>query len=310
MAGRGVLDLMEYALGTNRYRPCDGWTAESRHYPLELGFTLANPARYYHPRDADGLPMRSYASAGNQYSPSRITAWSLAHWNRLQDGDEASRDAFLRGANWLRAFNDGRFVYRFDWGRIRAPWISCLAQGEGISVLVRAAALTGDGTYTALARKAMEPMTLGLDADGVQDAIDGAMFLEEYPGGDAPHVLNGCLYAMIGLIDLHRLDGSAEAAALLDGLSATLERHIARWDLGGWSAYDLAHERDGGVANACTPAYQSLHATLLTCVAEDRDLPTCHAVAARWRGSLSNPLARSRALVAKIRYRRRHPAPS
>jgi heparosan-N-sulfate-glucuronate 5-epimerase len=310
MAGRGVLDLAEYALGTKRYQPCAGWNTDSMHYPVDLAFTLRNDSRYYQPKDADGLPMRTYASAGDQYSPSRITAWSLAHWNRLQDGEAASRDAVLQGADWLASFNDGRFVYRFDWGRIRAPWISCLAQGEAISVLVRAASLTGDEEHVALAQRAMEPMTLGLDAHGVQDAIDGDVFLEEYPDGDAPHVLNGCLYAMVGLIDLHRFDGSADAADLLDGLSATLERHIMRWDLNGWSAYDLAHERDGGVANACTPAYQSLHATLLECIAVDRDLPTCRAVADRWRRSLSNPLTRCRALAGKIRYRRRHPAPS
>ena len=310
MAGRGVLDLAEYALGTRRYGPCAGWNTDARNYPVELDFTLASPDRYYEPRDAEGLPMRSYASVGDQYSPARITAWSLANWNRLQDGDATARDSFLLGADWLRSFNDGRFVYRFDWGRIRAPWISCLAQGEAISVLVRAASLTGDEAYATLARKAMEPMVAGLDAHGVQDAVDGDVFLEEYPDGDAPHVLNGCLYAMIGLIDLHRFDGSATAAELLEGLSTTLERHIMRWDVNGWSAYDLAHERDGGVANACTPAYQSLHATLLGCIAENRDLPACRDAAARWRRSLSSPLIRCRALTGKIRYRRRHPAPS
>jgi len=308
MAGRGIMDLVEYGVGTSRYAARAGWSDTAWFYPVDLEFTLRRAGQYYEPRDADGLPMRDYGESGIQYSPSRVNAWALAHWNRLQAGATESQPAFLQAADRLRSCPDGRFSYDFDWGRNTAPWISCLAQGEGASVLLRAAMLTGDVGYTAAAHRAIEPLLESVEHGGVQGAIDGTPFLEEYPAGDHPHVLNGCLYAMVGLLDVARQEPGHPAEALLKDVATTLERNIDRWDLGGWSSYDLSHEGNGGVPNACTPAYQSLHSTLLGFVARACSLARCEEVASSWNSGRGHPLARLRALKMKIRYRRRFPA--
>lgn len=308
MAGRGIMDLVEYGTGTSRYGARAGWSENGWFYPVDLEFTLRQAGRYYEPRDAAGLPMRNYGDAEARYSPSRVNAWALAHWNRLQNGVAESRPAFLQAADWLRASTNGRFTYEFDWGRNRAPWISCLAQGEGASVLLRAAMLSGDKGYLEMALRAIEPLLESVEQGGVQGAIDGKPFLEEYPAGDHPHVLNGCLYAMVGLLDVARHDPDHSAHGLLKDVAATLEQNIDRWDLGGWSSYDLSHEGNGGFANACTPAYQSLHSTLLGFVARACSLARCEEVADRWSSGCRHPLTRLRALKMKIRYRRRFPA--
>ena len=308
MSGRGIMDLVEYGTGTGRYGARAGWSEDGWFYPVDLEFTLRRAGRYYEPRDAAGLPMRNYGDAGARYSPSRVNAWALAHWNRLQNGVAESRPAFLQAADWLRASPNGRFDYEFDWGRNRAPWISCLAQGEGASVLLRAAMLSGDTGYSEVALRAIEPLLESIEQGGVQGAIDGNPFLEDYPAGDHPHVLNGCLYAMVGLLDVARHDPGHSAHKLLKDVAATLELNIDRWDLGGWSSYDLSHEGNGGFANACTPAYQSLHSTLLGFVARACSLARCEEVADRWSRGRRQPLRRLRALKMKIRYRRRFPA--
>lgn len=310
MAGRGILDLGEYAIGTRRYLPHPGCSSNEWIYPVDLAFTLRSPRRYYSPRDDHGVPMWQRSGIGVCYLPTRVTAWALSHWNRLQDGDASSRAPFLSAVDWLMSFEDARFPYTFDLGRLRAPWYSCMAQGEGASVLLRAAVLTNESRFADTAARAIEPMKSRIEDGGVQGELDGDVFLEEYPDGDAVHVLNGFLYALVGLIDMDRFDAGGTSGQLLDALSCTLERHIGRWDLGKWSSYDLSHERDGGPINACTPAYHSLHATLLAYIASRKQLEACGKCAGRWRRGSGHPLARARAMAGKIRYRLKHPPPS
>ena len=116
MAGRGIMDLVEYGTGTSRYGARAGWSENGWFYPVDLEFTLRQAGRYYEPRDAAGLPMRNYGDAGARYSPSRVNAWALAHWNRLQNGVAESRPAFLQAADWLRASTNGRFDLRVRLG--------------------------------------------------------------------------------------------------------------------------------------------------------------------------------------------------
>jgi len=299
---------MEFAFGSRRFITSPGQEIDARLYPLDIDFMLRKPSWYIEPRDEQGLPMRDYASVGRQYSPSRIMAWGLAHWNRLCAGTASSREPVLQAATWLAGFQNGRFNYCFDWGSSKSPWISCLAQGEGISLLLRASELDDQAGFLEVAQRAAKPLLAGINEEGVQGDIDGTPFLEEYPGEDHPHVLNGCLYAMVGLLDLVRHGTTPEVEALLDSVGATLERTIHRWDLGGWSAYDLSHETNGGHANACTPGYQAMQATLLEFVAREHSLERCASFAEAWLAARRNPLQRLNALSQKIRYRRRFPA--
>ena len=303
-------NVKEFVFGTARFGPVAGWESADWKYPLDTDFTLQNPEQYYEPRDPDGIPMHSYASVGRQYTPSRVMAWGLTHWNRRTSAGHASESAVLQAAEWLSGFSDGRFLYCFDWGKNKSPWISCLAQGMGISLLLRAATLRPDDGFQQLARRAMDPMLVGVDRLGVLGQIDGGAFLEEYPGDTGSHVLNGCLYSMIGLIDLLRYDDSQPVHDLLDSVGSTLERTIDRWDMRGWSSYDLTHEINGGHWNACTPGYQALNATLLAFVAGKCGLSRCQDVATRWQEAGRNPLKRLNAMRCKIRYRLRFPAQS
>ena len=99
--------------------------------------------------DAAGIPMLDYHGViGLQYNPIAIAQWGLANYNRFcETGDEACWQKTLKAADWLAANLEqnahGLWVWNhhFDWeyrDTLKAPWYSGLAQGQGVSLLLRA----------------------------------------------------------------------------------------------------------------------------------------------------------------------------
>ncbi|HSJ31048.1 MAG TPA: D-glucuronyl C5-epimerase family protein [Longimicrobiales bacterium] len=273
-------------------------------YPVDLEFTLCDEAEYYSPRDQQGLPVRVYKTAGRQYNPTRIASFGLAHLNRfVASGSEEGRTAFLKVAEWFAAVEDGVWRYEFDWNDLDAPWSSCMAQGQGISVLTRAYHITGDSRYLGKARQALAPLCQSIRDGGLRSRIDGVWeFLEEYPSASPAHVLNGFLFAMIGIADLGRCDEAALAAVNHAELLASLEANIMRWDMGYWSAYDLAKGPLSG-RNAATTSYHQLHVTQLQYLARIHHSAPLNAAATRWEGQMASAANRLRALGAKLMFR-------
>ena len=307
MSTRKVLrDIVDALIGSSDFALHPS-ALTSTAYPLDLDFTLVKEPIYYTPKDAAGLPVRLYKSVGVQYNPTRIAAYGLAHYNRyITAGGKHHRDTFLRVSDWFMTKTDGLWWYDFDWGELRAPWLSCMAQGEGISVLVRAYFLTGDDTYLAQAVRAARPLATPIEEGGVKSFIDGKHpFLEEYPLDKPRHTLNGFLYALVGLLDLTAVDARYAVSTHLDAFVSTLETQWYRWDLDGWSAYDL-HGADGGLRNPATVGYHRLHVTLTSYIAEKRSSESLRECARRWHAGYRSRRLRLGAALGKIRYRMRY----
>lgn len=277
-------------------------------YPLDLEFTLQHENLYYVPKDSEGLPLRAYLSAGLRYNPTRLAAYALAHYNHyLLTTEEDSWLQFFKVVDWFMRAPEGKWVYDFPWLNLKPPWLSAMAQGEGISVLVRAWALSRDEHYLEQARRALVPLVLPLEAGGLRSALeDGSPFLEEYPTRPPAHVLNGFLYALIGLVDLQRVSKDLVKGAEIEALLDTLEQHLPRWDTGFWSVYDLEYQRTG-IPNLVTPSYHNLHVAQLTFLGKTMRRPTLLKVARRWAGYAKQPICRWRAFWGKMRYRVKHP---
>src|SRR6267142_1467999 len=152
---------------------------------------FAAKATYGGPYDADGIPLLDYRGhLGRQYNPIAIAQYALANYNvhaQTRSGDALAR--FLRATRWLvtnlERNSHGVWVWHhhFDWEywqRLRAPWYSALAQGQGISALVRAHHMTGDSAYLNAAIRAFESFARDLDDGGVRHVDDhGDWWLEE-----------------------------------------------------------------------------------------------------------------------------------
>jgi hypothetical protein len=195
------------------------------------------------------------------YNPISI---GLSGLRFLQNG---KNKLFFAQANWLVENIDsiGAWYIQHDKKAsnytLKGPWSSALAQGFGISVLVRAYRLSGDEQYIVAARKALIPFQKDIQEGGIAATTEFGIFYEEYPFKDNPtHVLNGFMYSLFALYDLYQIDNNEIAKKLFDEGIATLTVILPQYDLDHWSRYDL-NEKIGirehwGYAS---PWYQKLH---------------------------------------------------
>ena len=137
--------------------------------PSELGeyyMLFAEKADYQGAYDSSGIPQLDYhGHIGLQYNPIAIAQYGLGNYNLFRrTADPERRRKFFLVADWLCSHleqnSHGLAVWNhhFDWeyrDTLKAPWYSALAQGQGISVLVRAHKESGDARYLEAAQRAL-----------------------------------------------------------------------------------------------------------------------------------------------------------
>jgi hypothetical protein len=233
-----------------------------------------------------------------RHDPLTVIQGSIGIHDQLLQGGRPELDLILRRQlEWL--VHDGMTLlpdsvpvwpqyYRFDRYGLHDRWISALTQGQAISILVRGAAYTGRREYLDWARRAVRAFT-GSDLPIVWRGDDGTVFFEEYPCTPPSHVLNGCLFAWLGLWDYVRATGDPEVRAFCVKTLADISATVPRYETVGWTRYDV-HQR-----RPTSPGYQGIHAALAETLAglfpED---PPWQDRARRWRRAADNPWLRIR----------------
>lgn len=234
--------------------------------PYYMPFT--SKANYAGPFDAGGIPQLNYRGLlGVQYNPIAVAQYGLGNYNLFKrTNDPEARRKFLGVADWLASGLErnpaGLWVWNhnFDWeyrDTLKAPWYSALAQGQGISALVRAFAETGEERYLEAAHRAFVPMLAPVAEGGVAYADEaGDTWLEEYIVSPPTHILNGFIWASWGVYDYHLATGSGEAGRLFDASVETIKKNLHRYDVGFWSLYEQSGTR---LRMMASPFYHSLH---------------------------------------------------
>jgi len=276
-------------------------------------------ADYAGHRDADGIPMIDYRGAiGLQYNPIAIAQWGLANNNIFCDTKNDSRRAnTLKAANWLVAnlqqnpHGLGVWNHHFNWDyrdTLQAPWYSGLAQGQGISLLLRAYSQTQDKKYQDAADRAFVSLTKPIAEGGVlhEDAKKN-LWIEEYLVSPPTHILNGFIWALWGVFDYWRtVECSADtpvrespnltARIIFDRGVQTLLANLARYDTGYWPLYEQSGTR---LKMLASPFYHRLHIVQLRVMATLTGEPLFTEFADRWELYAKNRANRTRALVEK-----------
>lgn len=214
---------------------------------------------------------------------------------------------------WIERTVDeqGRLAYRFPMPHTFAldpPWYSSLAQGEAVSLLVRAAPTLDRRDLFELAERIAEPL-LAPDSPLVASTPEGPV-LQEYPTDPPSHVLNGWLFSLWGLYDLARAvrPSTPAAAAAADAYAAgasALGSRIHRYRTAlHWSLYDLYPHP---LPNVASPFYHRLHVEQL--LRQQELLPDARlaVVAAEWARAAHAPAPGAVALVRKAAFRVRRP---
>jgi heparosan-N-sulfate-glucuronate 5-epimerase len=265
--------------------------------------------------DPSGIPMLDYHGAiGLQYNPIAIAQWGLANYNRFREtGDDARRQKTLNAADWLVANleqnSHGLWVWNhhFDWDyrdTLKAPWYSGLAQGQGISLLLRVQALAGGEEYQRAADEALVALTRPIALGGVLfEDEEKNLWIEEYLVDPPTHILNGFMWALWGVFDYWLARGDASAKPIFDRGVETLLHNLARFDTGYWSLYEQSGTR---LKMLASPFYHQLHSVQLRVMSKLTGDPRFAAVAERWEGYAQCRGNRTRALVEKSAFKLLH----
>lgn len=211
--------------------------------------------------DSEGVPLVDYGtSLGVQYNPTIICDYALTNYHMyVTTGNFTFRHSLLTQANWLvknsvQKDNFNVWEYQFDWpyGNYNAtnPFVSALAQGEGLSVLTRAYILTGNETYLNIAEASMRSFGVEMDLGGVRHTDADGVWYEEIAdtGARSGKVLNGFMNALLGLYEYWFETGNGYAYSLFLEGTHTLSENIYRYDTGSWSCYDLLHHSSASLS--------------------------------------------------------------
>ena len=87
---------------------------------------------------------------------------------------------------------------KYPW--LRSPWTSALATGNAMSALLRGWQLFDDDRYRAAAGVAYDALHEPRTGIAIFDGDE--LWYEEYPGDPPLHVLNGHIYALLGVVDI------------------------------------------------------------------------------------------------------------
>jgi hypothetical protein len=288
---------------------------EARHGDTRQYFMrFRGKAAYAGPFDDGGIPLLDYRGRiGRQYNPIAIAHHGLARFNRwCECGDGGDRTAWLATSRWLAANLQSNahgvpvWFHHFDWPYrqvLEAPWYSGLAQGCGVSMLIRAANETRDNTFADAAHRAFQSLELPVSRGGVLVTdTRGDVWIEEYLVDPPSHILNGFIWALWGVYDYMQWSHLRRAAALWDACLRTLEARIGDFDTGWWSLYEAPTDGHRMLASFY---YHRLHAVQLRVLHDLTGRETFAVRAAMFEAYARRRISRSRAFVEKAWFKLR-----
>ena len=250
-------------------------------------------ADYPGAHDADGIPMLDYhGHVGLRYNPIAIAQWGLGNHDLwVRTSDEERRARFLRAAEWMLASlapnAAGLWVWphNFEWEYqtlLPYGWYSALAQGQGLSLLVRAHKATGDARFLEAAERVVDTFFAEMEDGGViHTDAEGLVWLEEVIVSPPTHILNGMMWACWGLYDHWLHSNSDRAKRRFDDSVRTLRARMGDFDVGYWSLYDIAGTP---LPNATSRFYHALHVVQLRIMHRLTKDPVFGEWADRWDG--------------------------
>jgi len=265
-------------------------------------------ADYGGPFGADGVPALDYhGRIGRQYNPIAIAQWGLGNHNLFRrTNDPVRQQKFLAAADWLCTHLEqnphGVWVWNhhFDWEyrvRLKAPWYSALAQGQGISLLLRAYSETGNKDCVECASRALGAFQKAACEGGVTFTDDrGDLWFEEYILSPPTHILNGFIWAAWGVYDYFMATKDDAARQLFDRAVTTLRNNLQRYDLGFWSLYEQSGTMLPMIAS---PFYHRLHIVQLRIMHRLTGVPIFADYADKWERYGRSRANRTRALCYK-----------
>ncbi len=206
--------------------------------------------------DKNGIALWDYEGRlglHTEYVPWVISFYALGMYNLYHDTSrKAYLEEFFKHADFLVANltergNCGGWLVRFPWIApccfCKPPWISGMYQGLGLSALARAWMISKNKEYLVTAQRALLSFEVPVSKGGVLNVDSkGFWWYDEYACTRRANVLNGFLFALIGLYEYYDASKDPKALVLFDNGTKTIKHYIDKYDLNflvlKWSKYD------------------------------------------------------------------------
>ena len=178
------------------------------------------------------------------YNPTMIAEWALiTHDRYIHSKSDADLFDFKNQIDWL--VNNATEIdkdkvcwyYNFDFGNEKAPWGSGIAQGMSICALLRAYQFYGKNSYLDLAIKSYNMLELDYSEGGFKFSNEKwELWYEE--DNFQNHILNGHIYALLGVYDLFRVTQEKKYYNSFTKGLKTIKDNIGVFDMGFNTKYD------------------------------------------------------------------------
>lgn len=242
-------------------------------------------------RDDNRVPTTIVDNGEEVYFSIAIFQYGLGAYDLyLKSGDNNMLEKAISCADWAveNQQKDGGWC-TFAFENSKNPY-SSMAQGEGISLLLRAHISTGEYKYLKAADLAKDFMLLPVDLGGTTRYVGEDIYLYEYT--HEPLILNGWIFSIWGLYDYCCYTKDSETQKILNSTLISLEKKLKDFDIKYWSKYD-----DG--KRICSPFYHKLHIAQLKVMYDLTGEDVYNIYAEKWEKYEKNNLNYSRAFLKK-----------
>ena len=248
-----------------------------------------------------------HGTIGLQYNPIAVAQYALGHYNlSLETNDENHLDQFSKQIVWLlenlEKNDSGIYVWKhyfdFEYNQLlQNGWYAGLAQGQGLSALIRAKGIVKDDRLDQAIDKVWQSLLLLIDQGGVSFRDEeNSLWIEEYILEPPTHILNGFIWALWGVYDLWLMNKETTTKSYFDECISTIKENLPKYDSGYWSLYELSNTRMKMLAS---PFYHKLHIVQLKVLYKMTNDSFFNEYAEKWMGYLKNRLNRYRSLINK-----------
>ena len=283
------------------YRMLTGTSFEHVHQGVGRCFSTDHISGYYNDMTEkitmtkdfgeDGLPVLKVDDGSIIYFPIAIFQYGLGAYDTfLLQKDSDMRQLMLKCADWAvtNQQKDGGWS-NFFYENPENPY-SSMAQGEGVSLVLRAYQETSEEKYAEAAHRAINFMLHPIENGGATEYRGNEVFLHEFT--DKPVVLNGWIFSVFGLFDYCLTFAQPEVNKILERTIQTMANHLGDYDNGYWSMYNCEKM-------ITSPFYHSLHIAQMDAMYQISGMEVFRETKERWEKYQKSRLNRTRSFVKK-----------
>ena len=241
----------------------------------------------------DQVPVSSVDTGEKLYFSIEIFQYGLGAYDLyLISKDKEYLKKVKVAAEWAldNQQEDGSWV-TFSYENPDHPY-SSMAQGEGISLLIRSYLAFEDAKFIRSATKAINFMLKPLDEGGTTKYDGEDVYF--YECTEDPLILNGWIFSLWGVMDYCKVTHDEEVEDILIRTLKTLEKRIPDFDISYWSMYE-----DGN--RICSPFYHKLHIAQLNALYDLTKNIIYREYSERWAGYQTKRINRLRAFIVKAK---------